>query len=89
MWEQLGWFSGLVCAGSVAGAVAWGAFMPANAMDYEAQAPTVTAQQRHALFASSDRWYAVYLMLYPVEFLCLIMAKVMLLGRLSNHASHN
>ena len=89
MWEQLGWFSGLVCAGSVAGAVAWGASMPDLALDYEAQAPTATAQQSYALFASSDRWYAVFNILYPVEFLCLIMAKVMLLGRLSNHASHN
>ena len=89
MWEQLGWFSGLVCAGSVAGAVAWGANMQSNALQFEASAPTVTAQQGYALFASSYRWFAVFLIFYPVEFLCLIMAKVMLLGRLSNHASHN
>ena len=89
MWEQLGWFSGLMCAGSVAGAVAWGAFMQGNALQYESDAPTVTAQQGYALLASSNRWGAVFLIFYPVEFLCLIMAKVMLLGRLSNHASHN
>ena len=88
MWEQLGWFSGLVCAGSVAGAVAWGAFMP-NLAFYQVALDHVTAQQRYALFASSNRWLAVFNILYPVEFLCLIMAKVMLLGRLSNHASHN
>ena len=89
MWVQLGWFSGLVCAGSVAGAVAWGAYMQGNALQYEAKAPTATAQQFFALLASSNRWNAVYYIFYPVEFLCLIMAKVMLLGRLSNHASHN
>ncbi len=86
---QLGWFSGLMCAGSVAGAVAWGASMPAYALDYEAFAPDVTAQQRHALAASANRFFTVFCILYPVEFLCLIMAKVILLGRLSNHASHN
>ena len=51
--------------------------------------PTVSAQQIYALRSSSNRWHAVFDTLYPVEFLCLIMAKVMLLGRLSNHASHN
>ena len=51
MWEQLGWFSGLVCAGSVAGAVAWGAFMQSSALDYEANAPTATTQQLYALGA--------------------------------------
>ena len=89
MWVQLGWFSGLVCAGSVAGAVAWGANMQGNALDYEGNARTVTAQQSSALIASSARWSAVFYIFYPVEFLCLITAKVMLLGRLSNHASHN
>jgi len=89
MWVQLGWFSGLACAGSVAGAITWGANMPDLALNYEAQAPNVTAQQGYALYASSDRWYAVFLIFYPLEVLCLIMAKVMLLGRLSNHASHN
>ena len=89
MWVQLGWFSGLVCAGSVAGAVAWGAFMPGLALLDIANVPTVTAQQAYALNASVFRWIAVFNILYPVEFLCLIMAKVMLLGRLSNHASHN
>ena len=90
MWEQLGRFSGLVCAGSVAGAVAWGAYMPALALANESNnGPTITAQQGYALDASSNRWTAVFLIMYPVEFLCLIMAKVMLLGRLSNHASHN
>jgi len=91
MWVKLGWFSGLVCAGSVAGAVAWGAIMPALALYYEAYAGPLnfTARQSYALRASSDRLFVIFDIMYPVEFLCLIMAKVMLLGRLSNHASHN
>jgi hypothetical protein len=89
MWVQLGWFSGLVCAGSVAGAVAWGARMPAFALFFEARAPDVIPQKKYALLAYQYRWFAVYVILYPVEFLCLIIAKLMLLGRLSNHASHS
>jgi hypothetical protein len=88
MWEQLGWFSGLVCAGSVAGAVAWSAFMTGSALAYDDD-PDLNARQGYAHQASSARWNAVFYILYPVEFLCVIMAKVILLGRLSNHASHN
>ena len=91
IWGQLGWFSGLVCAGSVAGCIAWGAFTQNNAFVYEANANTsgVTDQQTHALYASTFRWAVVLFMFYPVEFLCLIIAKLMLLDRLSNHAYHN
>jgi hypothetical protein len=89
MWEQLGWFSVLVCAGSVAGVVTWVANIQFGALNYEGNALGVTARQSFTLFASSNRWFTVFYIFYPVEFLCLIMAKVMLLGRLSNHASHN
>ena len=89
MWVQLGWFSGLVCAGSVAGAVAWGANMQALAFFYETFSPDVTRQQRYTRFVSAFRWFAVFNFLYSLEFLCMIMAKVLLLGRLSNHASRN
>ena len=89
MWVQLGWFSGLVCAGSVAGAVAWGARMPAYAFYFKARAPDVIPQHKYALLALQYRWLAVFIIHYPVEFLCLIVAKLMLLGRLSNHASHS
>ena len=89
MWVQLGWFSGLVCAGSVAGAIAWDAFMPATAFEYFYNVTDVTAQQEYALAASSNRWLSVFSIFYPVEYLCMIMAKVLLLGRLSNHASRN
>jgi hypothetical protein len=90
MWRQLGLFSGLVCAGSVAGVIAWGARMPYHTFFFEARAhPHVIPEQKYALLASSNRWVVVYLIFYSVEFLCLILAKLMLLGRLSNHASHS
>jgi len=89
IWGQLGWFSGLVCAGSVMGAIAWGAYMQAIALQYAANAPGTTAQQQSGLLASSSQWYAVFDVHYPVEFMCLIIPTLMLLHRLSNHASHS
>ncbi len=66
MWEQLGWFSGLVCAGSVAGAVAWGAYMQALAFYYGTFAPDVTRQQFYARFVYAFRWFAVFNILYSL-----------------------
>jgi len=89
MWPQLGWFCGLVCAGSVAGAVAWGSQMRSNNMFYAANTPGVrlTPEQRYVLLAATDRWYASFLIFYGVEFLCLIIPKLMLLGRLTDNAA--
>ena len=88
-WGQLGWFSGMVCVGSVAGAVAWGASMQSNAFFYEAAVPGVIPQQVYTLYASSSRFSAVCVTLYGLEFLCLIISKLMLLGRLANNAAQS
>jgi hypothetical protein len=89
MWAQLGWFSGLVCAGSVVGAVAWGAELQANALTYEGNVPGLNAQQGYALASSSYRWEVGFLVIYPVEFLCFIVPKLMMLGRLTNNAARS
>jgi len=89
MWGRLGWFSGLVCVSGVTGAIAWGTYMQSNSFYYEAHAPGVSDQQKYAQDASSDRWYAVFLALYPVELMCLIISTLMLLRRLSHHASRS
>ena len=87
MWPQLGWFSGLVCVGSVAGAVAWGAFMHTTALGFESNVPGLNFQQRNSLLAPSFRWLAAFFILYPVELLCFIIAKLIMLGRLTNNAA--
>jgi len=84
MWPQLGWFSGLVFAGSVAGAVAWVAEMQSNTFEFESTSLGVTSQRFYNLDASSDRWYAIFFIFYELEFMCLIIPKLMLLSRLSN-----
>ena len=87
-WGQLGLFSGMVCVGSVVGAVAWAAFVQRHAFLYEAHVRVgVIPQQGYMLYASSFRFLAVFIVLNGVEFLCLIMCKIMLLGRLAAQSS--
>ena len=87
-WGQLGLFSGMVCVGSVVGAVAWAAFVQRHAFLYEAHVRVgVIPQQGYMLYASSFRFPAVFIVLNGVEFLCLIMCKIMLLGRLAAQSS--
>ena len=70
--------------GSVAGVVAWAAFMQRHSLTYEAKVRVgVIPQQGYALYASSFRFLAVFALLNGVEFLCLIICKLMLLGRLA------
>ena len=89
MWAQLGLFSGMVCVGSVAGIVAWSATLLNNIYYYEANSPSITPRQKYTLFASGFRWYAAFLILYSFEFLCLIISKLMLLGRLASNATQS
>ena len=81
-WRQLGLLSGMVCVGSVVGAVAWTANMQSNAFYYAANVNGVTRQQQYTLYAAFFRFGAVFVTLYGLEFLCLIISKLMLLGRL-------
>ncbi len=86
---QLGLFSGMVCVGSVVGAVAWAAFMQRLAFYYEAELPGVSSHQSYTLLASFLRLFALFAILYSFEFLCLIMCKIMLLGRLATNAAQS
>jgi hypothetical protein len=88
-WRQLGLLSGMVCVGSVAGAVAWGSNMQSNALLYEASFSGVMPQRFYTLYASSSRFGAVFFILYSFEFLCLIICKLMLLGRLAANATQS
>ena len=89
MWKNFGWFSGLVCAGSVSGAVAWGASMQNYVFYYVAFAPGVSRQNFYSTYAQSYSYFSAFYVLYAVEFLCLVISKLLLLGRLMNTASRN
>jgi hypothetical protein len=89
MWKNFGWFSGLVCAGSVSGAVAFGVSMQNFVFYYVAFAPGESRQNFYSMYAQSYSYFSAFYVLYAVEFLCLVISKLMLLGRLMNTASRN
>jgi hypothetical protein len=86
MWPLLGWFSGLMCVGSVAGCLAWGAATQSNALYWEFFEPGTTRLQYYTIGASYDRWLAVFYIFNGLEFICLIIPKLLLLGRLGSNA---
>ena len=87
MWVKLGWFSAWICVDSVAGVVAWAAQMPNNALYYENLESDTRAREYYSHKAASFRWFGVYFLFYGLEFLCLMVPKLMLLQRLVNNAA--
>ncbi len=88
IWPGLGWFSGLMCLGSLAGAATWGAFMRAHALEYEIVHSGLSGRQQVFLRdASLSRWNAAFCILYGLEFLCFIVPKLIMLGRLTENTS--
>ena len=86
MWPLLGWFSGLMCVGSVAGCLAWGAATQSNALYWEAYVPGITRVQYYTIGASYQKWLTTFYIFNGLEFICLIIPKLLLLGRLGNNA---
>ena len=87
MWPKLGWFSAAICVGSALGAAAWAAQMLNFSLYYESNAPGSIRSQSYALLASALKFDATFVVLYGFEFLCLIIAKLLLLGRLASNAT--
>ena len=91
VWRLYGWFSGLMLCGSMFGAVAWGANMqnlvlnintqsnPSSFLTPDAEALSYLAQIR--------RWIAAYSVAYALEFLCLSVAKLIVLDRMTDFAA--
>jgi len=91
MWPLLGWFSGLLCVGSVAGCVAWGASSQVNTIFYEQFQPAkpLTRAQYYTIGASFQNWNIPFYFFGGLEFICLIIAKLLLLGRLGSNATRS
>jgi len=89
MWSKFGWFTSLVCIGSVAGALAWGASLQNYIYYYDSFDPDSTRLQFYNAYALSYRYFSVFYIMYAVEFLCLVISKLMMLDRLVNDASRN
>ena len=88
MWVLYGWFSGLMCVGSVFGAVAWAAWMQFLVALYSTYttSPTPPMSQLQSFNAQSDYWAAAFYVPYAIEFLCLSVAKLLVLHRMADFA---
>jgi hypothetical protein len=88
VWLLYGWFSGLMCVGSVFGAVTWAAWMQTLVALFLIYAPdsSVTPAQARPLDAQAQYWYAAFYLTYAIEFLCLSVAKLLVLDRMADFA---
>jgi len=95
VWRLYGWFSGLMLCGSCCGAVAWGAGMQVLVLKINNTGPasilhsstSLTKAYFYFSFAQALRWAAAFLVTYALEFLCLSVAKLMVLNRMSDFAA--
>jgi len=90
VWRLYGWFSGLMLCGSMFGAVAWGANMQNLVLNFNAQnnpSSTLTLSQKLSSAAQIRRWIAAFSVTYAMEFLCLSVAKLMVLDRMKDFAA--
>ena len=91
VWLLYGWFSGLMCLGSVFGAVTWAAWMQYLVVSFtiynivDTPGGTVDAQVV-SLNAQGQYWAAAFYVTYAIEFLCLSVAKLLVLHRMADFA---
>ncbi len=87
VWLLYGWYSGLMCLGSLFGAVTWGAWMQALVVSFNGLTPGLTTAQSQSLNAQSQYWGASFSVTYGMEFLCLSVAKLLVLHRMADFAA--
>ena len=83
LWVLYGWFSGLMCVGSVFGAVTWAFWMQALVAFFT---PGLSNAQAESLNAQEQYWGAAFYVTYAIEFLCLSVAKLLVLHRMADFA---
>jgi hypothetical protein len=89
VWSLYGRFCGLMVCGSCFGAVTWAARMMNLANSFNANDAFSRGDrvQQWSLAALSYSWFAVFLVMYAIEFLCLSAARLMVLDRMSDFAA--
>jgi hypothetical protein len=92
VWRLYGWFSGLMMCGSCVGTLTWAAYMQVVVNDYiGVKDTTLQLSQRFFFWSISDRWKSIFYVTYSIEFLCLSVAKLLVLDRMSefvvNHSA--
>ena len=82
MWQLYGWFSGLMCVGSVFGAVTWACWMQFLVAFFTSHTPGLSPVQKSSFIAQGQYWVAAFYVPYAIEFLCLSVAKLLVLHRM-------
>jgi hypothetical protein len=86
VWVLYGWFSGLMCVGSVFGAVTWAFWMQALVAGFTSNTPGLSPAQDQSFYAEATYWGAAFYVPYAIEFLCLSVAKLLVLHRMADFA---
>ena len=86
VWVLYGWFSGLMCVGSVFGAVTWAFWMQFLVANFTAGTPGLSPAESSSLNAQAFYWNAAFYVTYAIEFLCLSVAKLLVLHRMADFA---
>jgi hypothetical protein len=84
VWLLYGWFSGLMFLGSVFGAVTWGAWMQFLVALFKSSSSSVPPAQYASLNAQGQYWACVFFVTYAIEFMCLSVAKLLVLDRMAD-----
>jgi hypothetical protein len=85
-WVLYGWFSGLMCLGGVFGAITWAFWLQVLVAIFTASTPGLSNAQVQLLNAQDQYWGAAFYVSYAIEFLCLSVAKLLVLHRMANFA---
>jgi hypothetical protein len=86
-WRLLGWFSALMTCANCFGAVCSVAQTLRYSSAIKSSAPDILASERSSLNELTYRWLAVVPAMFALEFLCLSVANLMILDRMSAFAS--
>jgi hypothetical protein len=84
VWQLYGKFSGLMFCGSIFGAVSWGVNMQALVLNFSTDRNKTTLSEAESLMyqAKIRQLLAAFSVLYALEFICVSMAKLMVLDRM-------
>ncbi len=87
-WRLYGRFTALMLCSSCVGAVTWTAWMQVLVNLFIGNNDTtISPSQQSSLLAVARRWRVVYSVAYALEFLCLTVAKLMVLDRMFQFAA--
>ncbi len=88
MWRYYGVYSGLMLCGSCFGTVSWSAQMMNFAYQFQGNQAISTGDraQYFSFFSIAPLWRSAYVVMYPVEFMCLSAAKLLVLDRMAEFA---